>query len=347
MFARLAGTVVLAAAAATVPMAIRASTPPPAIYLTLINGWKAAPSQTAKPSIWLQKGIVHLKGAIWTKLTNTSNVPFIVPAPFRPATLVYVKTDMCTATNGRIYIEPDGTTKVQAESDPDNAKCLTSLDGATYAPSSDGFKPLKLKNGWQPYGGETGTPAVRLVAGIVRFEGAMAGGKTTSPFVIPLALRPSTTVFVPIDTNSATNGRLVIGTDGSVKVQAEVDFSNPESFTSLDGVWYAHDTSGFTALNLINGWTSSQYETVAPAIKLINGVVHFQGAIGTAGNNDAPFVLPVGFRPSRETIVPVDMCQATNGRLIIAPDGTVIVQAESAFGNAACFTSLDGASFRL
>jgi hypothetical protein len=44
--------------------------------------------------------------------------------------------------------------------------------------------------------------------------------------------------------------------------------------------------------------------------------------------------------------VPVDLCNATNGRLQIEPTGVVTVQAEGgAFGNAACFTSLDGASF--
>jgi len=44
----------------------------------------------------------------------------------------------------------------------------------------------------------------------------------------------------------------------------------------------------------------------------------------------------------------VDLCDATNGRLQIEPSGVVTVEAEgAAFGNAACFTSLDGVSFAL
>jgi hypothetical protein len=35
---------------------------------------------------------------------------------------------------------------------------------------------------------------------------------------------------------NATNGRLEIGTDGSVIVRAETDFSNAQEFTSLEGV---------------------------------------------------------------------------------------------------------------
>jgi hypothetical protein len=45
--------------------------------------------------------------------------------------------------------------------------------------------------------------------------------------------------------------------------------------------------------------------------------------------------------------VPVDLCNSTNGRLHIQPDGTVDVETEKAFSNAQCFTSLEGASFAL
>jgi hypothetical protein len=41
--------------------------------------------------------------------------------------------------------------------------------------------------------------------------------------------------------------------------------------------------------------------------------------------------------------MPVDMCNATNGRPSIAPDGTVTAAAESDFENATCFTQLEAA----
>lgn len=105
-------------------------------------------------------------------------------------------------------------------------------------------------------------------------------------------------------------------------------------------------TGGWTRLSLHNGWTTEPFETSAAAVRVISGIVHFKGAIATTGTNPVPFTLPAGFRPAAVVNIAVDLCNATNGRLQIQPNGVVTVQAEgSAFRNAACFTSLDGASF--
>ena len=95
-----------------------------------------------------------------------------------------------------------------------------------------------------------------------------------------------------------------------------------------------------------NGWTGAPFGASAPAVRAISGIVHLKGAIATTGSNPVPFTLPAAFRPASAVYVPVGLCNATNGRLQIEPTGVVTVQAEGgAFSNAACFTSLDGASF--
>jgi hypothetical protein len=105
-------------------------------------------------------------------------------------------------------------------------------------------------------------------------------------------------------------------------------------------------TGGWTPLALQNGWTSSPFGTSAPAARTISGIVHLKGAIATTGTNPVPFTLAAAFRPAGVVFVPVDLCNATNGRLQIEPTGVVTVQAEGgAFSNAACFTSLDGVWF--
>jgi len=105
-------------------------------------------------------------------------------------------------------------------------------------------------------------------------------------------------------------------------------------------------TGGWTSLTLQNGWTTSPFGTSVAAVRTISGIVHLKGAIATTGSNPVPFTLPGGFRPASVVFVPVDLCNAANGRLQIEPTGVVTVQAEGgAFSNAACFTSLDGASF--
>jgi len=208
--------------------------------------------------------------------------------------------------------------------------------------------PLTLKNGWTnaPFG--TSNAAVTNVSGIVHFKGAIAtSGTNAVPFTLPKAFRPATNVFIPVDLCNATNGRLDIAPSGVVSVQAEGNnFSNAQCFTSLDGAQFAKAATSFTSLTLKNGWTNAPFATSNAAVRNINGVIYFKGAIATSGTNAVPFTLPKAFRPATAVYVKVDLCNATNGRLFIAPNGVVTVQAEGDnFSNAQCFTSLDGASF--
>jgi hypothetical protein len=74
--------------------------------------------------------------------------------------------------------------------------------------------------------------------------------------------------------------------------------------------------------------------------------VELQGAIATSGTNPVAFTLASELRPQYTRFVPVDMCNGTSGRLDIYPNGDVQVEAEGgAWGNAQCFTSLDGVSY--
>ncbi len=150
-----------------------------------------------------------------------------------------------------------------------------------------------------------------------------------------------------MDLCDATNGRLFIQPTGVVTVQAEGNtFSNAACFTSLDGASFAKSASSYTPLTLQNGWTNAPFGTSSAAVRTISGIVHFKGAIATGGTNPVPFTLPAAFRPATRVLIPVDLCNATNGRLDIQPTGVVTVEAEGGtFSNAACFTSLDGASF--
>ena len=207
--------------------------------------------------------------------------------------------------------------------------------------------PLTLVNGWTgaPFG--TAAPSVVITSGIVHFKGAIAGGTSAVAFTLPAAFRPSKNVFIPVDLCNATNGRLDISPSGVTSVEAEGGtFSNAQCFTSLDGAWFAKSGSSFTALTLQNSWTNAPFGTSKAEIRNIGGIVHFKGAIATNGTNSVPFTLPAAFRPSTNVFIPVDLCGATNGRLVIQPNGVTSVEAEGGtFSNAQCFTSLDGASF--
>jgi hypothetical protein len=207
-----------------------------------------------------------------------------------------------------------------------------------------GPTPLSLVNGWTGAPFTTSLPTVEIVNGIVQFRGAIAGGTTNVAFTLPAGFSPATDVYVPVDLCNSNNGRLHITPSGVVDVEVETSFSNAQCFTSLDGASFAPAASGFTALTLVNGWTNAPFATSNAAVRKINGVVHFKGAIA-GGTTSVTFTLPAGFRPTTNVYVPVDLCNSNNGRLHITPSGVVDVEVETSFSNAQCFTSLDGAWF--
>jgi hypothetical protein len=279
---------------------------------------------------------------------GTSPVPFTLGVVFRPLTDVYVPVDLCNATKGRLHITPSGAVDVEAEGGNfTNAQCFTSLDGVSFALRATGFTTLTLVNGWTNAPFSTSNAAVALRSGIVHFKGAIASGTNPVAFTLPTGFRPATDVYIPVDLCNATKGRLHITPSGAVDVEAEGgNFTNAQCFTSLDGATFVPTATGATALTLINGWTNAPFSTSNAAAENAYGIVHFKGAIATAGTNAEPFVLPPAFRPITAVYVPIDLCNATNGRLDIDTVGNVTVQAEDGtFSNAQCFTSLDGAHF--
>jgi hypothetical protein len=309
--------------------------------LQLINGWHNYDSSTNKPGITAIKGVAYFQGAIRTSGTNAQ--PFVLPAAFRPASTIYTKVDLCNAHNGRLQINPDGSVEVEAV-DFSQAQCFTSLEGVSFALSSDGYKAAKLKNGWEDTIYGTAAPATNANAGMVSLEGAMSSsGSNVTAFTLPASQRPSATVYIPADMFGSTNGRLIIDTDGTVSVESETDNSEAFDFTSLEGISFAVNSTGFTPISLINGWTP--YGTRNPAVRVSGKLVQFQGSISTSGSNSVPFVLPSNMRPKKRVYIPIDLCDATNGRLDIGTDGTVNVETEGDFSDAQCFTSLEGAWF--
>jgi hypothetical protein len=246
-----------------------------------------------------------------------------------------------------LFIQHSGVVSVEAEGGTfSNAQCFTSLDGVSFAKSATSFTPLTLQNGWTEYG--TSNAAVRTISGVVHFKGAIAtSGTNPVAFTLPSGFRPASDVYVPVDLCNATNGRLFIQHSGVVSVEAEGGtFSNAQCFTSLDGVSFAKSASSFTGLTLKNGWTGAPFGTSNAAVRTISGIVRLKGAIATSGTNPVAFTLPAGFRPATSVYVPVNLCDAANGRLLIQHSGVVSVEAEGGtFSNAQCFTSLDGVSF--
>jgi len=311
--------------------------------LSLINGWTGSPFSTGVPGVEKLSGVVRFKGAIATTGTNTN--PFVLPVGFRPAVNVYLPIDLCGAVKGRLFIAPSGAASVVVGPGGtwSSAQCFTSLDGVAFTASD--FTPLALENAWINAAFATGRAGASVSSGIVRLTGAMASGTTTAAFTLPIGMRPTANVYVPVDMFGGAQGRLNITPAGAVSVQAQGAFSDAQLFTSLDGVSFAITTAGFTGLTLINGWTHAPFSTSGASAINIGGIVHLKGAIATTGTNMAAFNLPVGLRPDTAVYAPADMFVAAKGRLNIDAAGNVSVQAAGAVSDAQQFTSLDGITF--
>jgi len=316
--------------------------------LTLINGWTAAPFGTNTPQVSVSGGLVSFKGAISASSSNTDDEPFVLPAAYRPAVDVYVPVDMCNATNGRLMIESTGDVILEEQDGAlTNADCFTSLDGVSFVRSS-AVTPLTPVNGWTGAAFGTANPAAALVKGVVHFQGSVAasGPSSTVIFNLPSNLTPSVDVYVPVDMCDATNGRIVVETNGSVQVQEEDGgTANEDCFTSLDGASFVLTPQNPTLLTLKNGWVGQPFGTGSATAELSKGIVRFGGAI-SSGTTALAFKLPSTLRPAKDVYIKVDLCNAANGRLYITPNGKVSVEEEGGgLSDADCFTSLDGASF--
>jgi hypothetical protein len=320
--------------------------------LALTNGWTNAPFSTTNAAISLDcSGIVHFKGAI---SGGTTMDPFAIPAGLQPTSYVYVPVDMFAASKGRLNIAPTGAVTVQPYGATTDATSFTSLEGVSYAVSANGFTPLALNAGWTNAPFSTRNAAVSVSNGIVRFEGGItSSGTNPAVFTIPAAFCPPVTVYMNVDMMVAAQGRIYITPAGDATVQvAGGNFTSAANFTSLEGVWYPLTSTNYTALSLINGWTNAPFSTRNAAVSVSNGIVRFQGAIGS-GTTTSLFALPAGMRPATNVYTPIGLCGAVKGRLNITPAGDVSVQAFTgataggAFSDAQCFTSLEGVSFGL
>ncbi len=312
--------------------------------LPLVNGWTGGPYSTAIPAAALDcSGVVQLKGGMSTTGTNLS--AFTLPAGLAPPASLWIPADGYSSAKVRLYVASTGAVSVQALNATTDATQFTSLEGVSFPVSANGYTPLTLQNGWTAYSGAR-APAVANVGGIIRFQGAVTTTGTSSTiFTLPASMAPPTITYVTADLYLAAKGRLVISPTGAVSVQAQNTFSDAASFTSLEGVWFALSSSGYTALTLQNGWAT--YSTTrGPAVSVSNGIVRFQGAISTSGTNLLPFVLPGGFLPAASVYTPLDLYAASKGRFYIQSNGTVDVDPEGGTTtNATGFTSLEGVSF--
>ena len=227
--------------------------------------------------------------------TTGTNSIAVHASPGLPADHLGVRTDRPVQRAQRTSSDRDdrGGGRRGRRGDFSQAQCFTSLDGASFLDHA-GELPRRdaLVNGWTNAPFSTNKAAVANINGVVTFKGAIASGTAAAAFTLPVAYRPATDVYVKVDMCNATEGRLYIAPSGLVQVESQSSFTNATCFTSLDGASFVQSGSFQTPLTLQNGWVGAPFSTAAPAVEDLAGEDHLSGAIGTAGTNPDPFVLP-------------------------------------------------------
>jgi hypothetical protein len=153
-----------------------------------------------------------------------------------PGNTVYVPITVCPVSNGlaaQIVIQNTG--EVDFEGPLDSAPgCGVSLDGAAYSMSSTGAQAISLSPGW--VASSSRAVRARNDGGVVRLEGMVKNGPTTTLGTLPSGMRPAKTIYV-VATSAlfATPSVLSIDAGGVIKVVSPT-LVVAQSGASLDGV---------------------------------------------------------------------------------------------------------------
>jgi hypothetical protein len=188
-------------------------------------------------------GFVRFQGFLKKADGGNPSSMFLFQIPsasgFRPGQNVYVPVVLCggggaNQTYGRLNILSSGNVYVQPENgNTAAANCGVSFEGASYALSS-ATQTLNLQNGWAPYSARP--VRVRNSGGVIRFQGALAGGTAnTIANMLPTSMRPPTTVYLQADSWNAARARIVVQSNGTVFFDTP-SLSVAQGFLSLDGV---------------------------------------------------------------------------------------------------------------
>lgn len=165
-------------------------------------------------------------------------VLFTVPSNMRPGNPVYVPVNLCPQNSvlsqaGRVQIKTNG--QVVLEGPAVAANCGVSLDGSSYSlASSAGASAISLSNNWVAHSNRA--VRVRDSGGVVRLEGAVKFGTSTTIGTLPVGKRPAKTIYVVSNAVfSALRSVLSIDSSGVIKVISPV-LSGAQPGLSLDGV---------------------------------------------------------------------------------------------------------------
>lgn len=304
---------------------------------TLSNGW----GQYAgwEPFGYRRiNGVVYLRGLISGGTTTDGTLLFTLPTGFRPAVGTTGKHISVASSNsiGVIKVREGG--EVQCGT-PVNASWL-SFAGVSF-PADDYTPPTAFTRTMSDTTVTSGAKAnaagttaylrgSEVIVNVnVTLTSAMVAGDVA--FTLPSGYRPPTTIFVTIDNanpDPPVATRWHVLTNGDVQLQGSTGVASGVilrgSFTipvALTVTYAGLADTGWIVPTLAGSWVNYG-GTFAPAgYRRIGGVVYLQGLVMNGSGNI--FTLPVGFRPSRGTLIFDTDSNSAHARFDVLTNGQV------------------------
>lgn len=180
-------------------------------------------------------GFIRFQGFIKPNDPNPSNYMFTIPSDMRPGNTVWVYADIGFSSDGwsQVAIYPTGEVWVDGN-DYYTWTTGVSLEGVSFSKTLTGNQALPMVNSWTSYSARAAR--VGTYGGVVRFQGAISGGTSTTIGTLPVGMRPPKTVQLPTVVYGPTTGTLTITSGGVMTITNPGGLTNATLFTSLDGV---------------------------------------------------------------------------------------------------------------
>jgi len=185
--------------------------------LALRYGWKSSQRQydSGNPAYNVSRGVVYLSGSLHQS-AGTDAIFAFLPKAARPAHIMYLAMYTNAGTIGQLVVDPDGALQAYGT----GARAFTSLAGVSYPIAGTTAHKLALTTGWTSEGPtlHTGDPAYSVVGGVVYLSGAMrqSMGASDQFAVLPLAARPTHTLYIKVWMTIFITGTLQIDPNGDI-----------------------------------------------------------------------------------------------------------------------------------
>jgi hypothetical protein len=184
-------------------------------------------------------GFARFQGFLYKEdKTNRDTFLFTLPSEYRPSNTVFVPASYgLTEAKGMGQIGIYSSGAVHAYGDILSANYGVSFEGVAYSKTLQNVVDVPLSNGWTNYSARS--VKMGKYGDVVRFQGAIANGTSSTLGTLDTGWRPPKTVRLVATANGGVPAKITITSAGVMTVSSVAGLSAVTPMLSLDGVSFA------------------------------------------------------------------------------------------------------------